>query len=207
MDQVADIVDTGIDYVGIVFAPESPRARTLPEAAELAMEARVAGFTGGIVGVFVNPTLAHVRAVVQGVELDVLQLHGEENAEFVSEVARLRPVWKAVRVRPGVTAAALARTARAYPGVDAILLDGFDPDRRGGTGRAFDPDVAREVVAERPVVWAGGLTAETVAARLGSVRPFAVDVSSGVESAPGVKDVAKLQAFVASVHALDEGRP
>lgn len=199
VEDVHIAVEAGADYLGLVLWPESPRGVDLDRGAALAMEARACGFTGGLVGVFVDATHDDLGRAADACDLDVLQLHGTEDVAAVTRAATLRPVWKAIRVGADHDAATLAGLADATGPVAAILLDTYVPGTVGGTGERFRWDVARELAASREVVLAGGLTSDVVADAITTVGPFAVDVSSGVESRPGVKDPARVRAFLDAV--------
>jgi phosphoribosylanthranilate isomerase len=178
-------VAAGADFIGLNFHPASPRYLA-PEAAR-ALAAAVPAAV--LVGVFVDAPRAHVEDVAGRVGLAALQFHGDEDPEY----CRGWP-WrtiKAIRVRPGDAAASLA--AR-YP-TDYVLLDPFVLGRHGGTGVALDPGAAAGVPPER-LFLAGGLKPETVGAAVRAVRPFAVDVASGVEQEPGRKDHGKIEEFI-----------
>jgi phosphoribosylanthranilate isomerase len=156
-------------------------------------------------GVFVNATADELRRAAERIALDVLQLHGDEPPELAEALRREGfTVWKAVRPRSGDEFAA---AAVLYAGaVDALLVDGFSADARGGTGTAFPwREVAERIAAVAPetaIVAAGGLRPENVARAARILRPDVVDVSSGVESAPGVKDPDAVRAFAAAVRGL-----
>jgi phosphoribosylanthranilate isomerase len=179
-------VEAGADAIGVNFAPGSPRRIALELARRIvaALPAKVIK-----VGVFVDATESELRDTVERVGLGCVQLHGDESPELVA--AFLPHAYKALRVR-GREALALA--AR-YPG-DHILLDAYVPGVAGGTGATFDWTLAAELALIRQVTLAGGLTPANVAAAVREVRPFCVDVASGVESAPGRKDQAKVRAFI-----------
>lgn len=191
------IVSMGADAIGVNFWPKSKRYIALGQAqswlADLADEVTR-------VGVFVNASAAELEAAHASGALDALQLHGDESAEFVSNLlARGLPVFKA----HGGKDDALIAEAAAFPG-QAILLDAYAPVDYGGTGATMDWELGRRVVEEQPqrqVILAGGLTADNVGSAIAQVRPFAVDVASGVESAPGIKDLEKVRAFLAEVFA------
>jgi indole-3-glycerol phosphate synthase len=187
----------GADAIGLVFWPDSRRAVDLATARAIA-EALPPFIPR--VGVFVNPTATEIERAVDAVGLDVVQLHGEETPEFCRGIERR--VVKAVRVGAGFD----ARDALRFEGVAGGLLLDTRVDEasagRGGTGRAFDWALAREVREKaRYLVLAGGLTPENVGRAVASVRPDAVDVSSGVESSPGRKDPERVRAFVRAVRA------
>ena len=181
--------DLGADALGLVFYAGSRRAVSVAQAQ--AVRARLPAFVS-LIGLFVDPQEAEVRAVLDAVHLDGLQFHGDESAEFCSQFNV--PYIKAVRVKPDVDPVV---RVREYPHAAAVLLDAWDPLLVGGTGREFDWSVARRVVDSSPVpvVLAGGLQADNAARAIRDVAPWALDLSSGVESEPGVKDPVKLKAF------------
>jgi len=197
-EDVEAAVAAGADYVGLVLTPSARRV-SVEDAASLALVARSAGFEGGLVGVFIDPSFQELERAALACDLDVLQLHGRESPRDVVQATRLRPVWKTVSVTAEMDADAVAAEAARYEEAEAILLDTGGLPLRGGTGVPFDPASARRVVSERHVLVAGGLTVESVGEVVRALDPFGVDVSSGVESAPGVKDAAKLEAFMAAV--------
>lgn len=181
--------DLGADALGLVFYAGSKRAISLQQAR--AIRESLPAFVS-LIGLFVDPEEAEVRAVLDTVHLDGLQFHGNEQAEFCLRFGV--PYIKAVRVRPDVDP---LQQAAQHPRAAAILLDAWDPHLMGGTGQEFDWTVARDVVEHSavPVVLAGGLRADNAAQAIKDVAPWALDLSSGVESEPGVKDPAKLKAF------------
>jgi len=194
-DDALAAVGAGADAVGFVFYEHSPRRVSLSEAASIIRS--LPPFVAKV-GVFVNPSVDEVRRALGVCGLDTLQFHGEESSEFCAQFGV--KVIKAFRV---ASAAALPGLA-AYA-TDAWLLDSCVPGQRGGTGEQFNWDLA--IAAQslgRPILLAGGLTPANVAAAVGRVRPFGVDVSSGVESAPGRKDPDKMRAFVAAAKGVDE---
>jgi phosphoribosylanthranilate isomerase len=185
--------EAGARYLGVILAPGYRRTVT-PEAARVILD----GLPAHRAGVFVNATADELRRAADAAPLDVLQLHGDESPELAAALrAEGFTVWKAVRPRSGDEFARAA--ARFAGGVDALLVDGFSPDARGGTGTAFD---WAALPAGLAVVAAGGLRPENVAEAAAILRPDVVDVSSGVESAPGEKDPHAVRAFVAAVRAL-----
>jgi phosphoribosylanthranilate isomerase len=179
--------------IGLNFWPSSPRACDPGAAAEIAaaVKRRLE-----VVGVFVNPTLGHLTAIADTVGLTMIQLHGDEGPVFCGEAARRTGcrVIKAARVHSGADIQALA----AFH-VDYHLLDSHVPGRRGGTGETFVWELAALHRGRVPVILSGGLNPENVAGAVAELRPFAVDVASGVESSPGHKDPRKVEAFVAAV--------
>ena len=187
-------VSLGAWAVGLIMWPGSPRAVPPERAAELAgsLKRRCE-----VVGVFVEPTLEQLTAAAEVAQFTILQLHGREGPRFCAEAARRTGcrVIKAARVRSGADIQALA----AYR-TDFHLLDSHQPGSPGGTGEVFDWGL---VAGHRkvPLILAGGLTPENVAAAIAAVRPFAVDVASGVESAPGRKDHERMRRFADAVAA------
>lgn len=178
-------VDAGADYLGVNFHPASPRCVDVDAArAIVAAVGRVP-----VVGVFVDLPRERVAAIAATAGLALLQFHGDEAPDDCR--GWHLPVIKAIAGGPGRDAAVLA----AGYATDYILLDRYVPGQRGGTGVAIDPADARGLDPAR-LFLAGGLRPETVADAVRAVRPFAVDVTSGVESAPGKKDHGKLEAFI-----------
>ncbi|MEX2273495.1 MAG: phosphoribosylanthranilate isomerase [Vicinamibacterales bacterium] len=182
----------GASAIGMVFWPGSPRAIDTATA-----RAIVAALPAGVpaIGVFVNQSAAEINRIIQEAGLFAVQLHGDEPVDMIAQITR-----------PVVRAISLESRARLddLPAHVTVLLDAHDSDRRGGTGRVIDWTAAREIAAARHVVLAGGLTSANVAEAIAAVRPYAVDVSSGVESAPGVKDHRRIEQFVAAVRRAAE---
>lgn len=179
--------------VGLIFYPPSPRRCEFDAALEIAAAVRR---RVELVGVFVNATLEHVVQTAEALELTMIQLHGDEGPAYCAESGRRTgcKVIKAARVRSGADIQALASFH-----TDFHLLDSYAPGLRGGTGETFAWDLARAHGRSVPVILSGGLTAENVADAITAVRPYAVDVASGVEFSPGRKDPAKLTAFAEAV--------
>jgi phosphoribosylanthranilate isomerase len=180
-------VAAGAGAIGFVFWPTSPRFIDPHRARTIA--AMLPPFVTAV-GVFVNQALDYVNGVASLVRLGAVQLHGDETPEFAAAVSR--PVIKALSVGDADT--------RAWPADTTLLLDVHDPVARGGTGRTIDWTVAAHVAARRRILLAGGLTPENVADAIARVRPFGIDVSSGVERAPGTKDHQRLRALFEAVH-------
>lgn len=177
----------GADAIGLVFYPGSPRAVSVEQAA--AIIAALPPFVT-TVGLFVDLERVELQRILGRVPLDLLQFHGNETAEQCEGFNR--PYIKALRVRPGDDVSA---RIGAYPGASGILLDTYVEGVPGGTGEAFDWSLVPPA-AEKPVILAGGLHPENVAAAVARVRPYAVDVSGGVEAGKGIKDAGKISAFV-----------
>lgn len=196
-EDVRAAADAGAAYVGLVLA-ESPRRLEPSDAAALARTAREADVAP--VGVVVDRTADEVEALADRVGLDVVQLHGREPPEACAELREAgREVWKAVRPR---SREELEAAADRYRGaVDALLVEGWSPERAGGTGATFPHAWLEEVRVRRAVgrlVLAGGLDPATVGEAVRRVAPDVVDVSSGVEASPGRKDPERIRAFVAA---------
>jgi phosphoribosylanthranilate isomerase len=186
--------DLGASALGFVFWPRSPRYVDPRD-----VRAILAGVPGVMaVGVFVDQPLDEVRGIARDLDLDAVQLHGTESAEYCLAVGR--PVIKAATVESSD-----GSSVRDVPADALLLLDAHDPLRRGGTGRTIDWDAAAEMARRRPVILSGGLRPDNVSDAISRVRPYAVDVSSGVERHPGEKDPDKLRAFVAAVGAIAPG--
>lgn len=184
-------VKAGADAIGLVFYAPSPRYVDLKTAAELARA--VPPFVT-IVGLFVNADPAQVRETLAAVPIHLLQFHGDEDENYCRQFDR--PYLKAARVKPGMD---LVQYAAGFPSAQAILLDAF-VDGYGGGGKVFDWTLIPADLAV-PIVLSGGLDAGNVAEAIVRVRPAAVDVSSGVEAAKGIKDAEKIRAFVSAVRA------
>lgn len=184
----------GADAIGLVFHDASPRAVTVEAAAEVARA--VPAFVT-VVGLFVDRDPGFVRAVLDRVPLGMLQFHGEEPPAYCAGFGL--PWMRAVRVGPGVD---LVECDHRFSLASALLLDAQVPGLHGGTGTAFDWSLIPPGLG-RPVVLSGGLDAGNVGRAIAAVKPWAVDVSSGVESARGVKDAALVEGFVRSVRDAD----
>jgi phosphoribosylanthranilate isomerase len=197
----------GADYLGLNFYKRSKRHITPAAAKKIAQAVQKTGSKAKLVGVFVNETPERVAQISKAVGLHYAQLHGDETSAEVAQLAKSGvPVIKALRVGPNFRAGAqLSEHKRAK----AILLDGFDPRERGGTGKTFDWHKAAKITGTKPLFLAGGLTPENVAEAIRIAQPYAVDVCSGVESAasPRKKDPAKIAALLKAVHSATQHRP
>ena len=187
-------VELGASSIGVNFVPSSPRCVDVSAGLAIARAVRATGEKVVIVGVVADLTLEAMRALVRDAELDCLQLHGDEPHDTLS--ALLPHAYKATRI---ANAADVAH-ARAYPGKH-LLVDAKVPGVLGGSGTAFDWALVKELATERRLTLAGGLDAGNVGRAIREVRPYCVDVASGVEHAglPGEKDLAKVRAFVEEV--------
>lgn len=185
-------IDSGADFLGFNFYPASPRYITPAKARRIVQKLpkRIA-----VVGVFVNEPEEKMLAIARGVGLKYLQLHGDESPDAVARLRRSFPVIKALRVKRPFRTAQFAR----YGAASALLLDGFHRRLRGGTGKTFDWKIARRAASRARIFVAGGLAPDNVAEAIRTARPYAVDVSSGVETRPGKKDPALLKAFARAV--------
>jgi phosphoribosylanthranilate isomerase len=183
-------VGLGANALGFVFWPDSPRS--VDRDVARAMAAMVPNHVKKV-GVFVDQPAEEIVRTMDEVGLDIAQLHGNETAEFCRGVGRV--VIKAIALNGDgqVDIAAFDRDV-------LLLVDAYDPARRGGTGKTVNWDAARDIAAARPTILAGGLNAANVKLAIRSVRPYGVDVSSGVESSPGVKDPARLRSFFEALH-------
>ncbi len=189
-------IDAGANALGFNFYP--PSARCVSPAQAWRIIRRLPPFVEAV-GVFVDWSPAAVGALARAAGLHTVQLHGDETPAEVAELAATRPVIKAFRARRGFRPEALARYRRAT----AFLLDGFSWHLRGGTGKQFDWRIARRARRYGRIVLAGGLTAANVAQAILEVRPYAIDVCSGVEAKPGKKDPARLRALMHEVESAN----
>lgn len=184
----------GADAIGLVFYERSPRHVGVAQAKQLA--GALPPFVT-IVGLFVNAEAAFVREVLANVPLDLLQFHGDETPEYCAQFNK--PFLKAIRVKAGVN---LLQCASDFRGARGLLLDAHVEGIPGGTGTAFDWALI-PVDLPLPVILSGGLDAGNAAAAIEQVRPYALDVSSGVETSKGIKDAAKIAAFINEVKHID----
>jgi phosphoribosylanthranilate isomerase len=186
-------VKAGADFVGLNFYRGSARYIT-PESAKRIVKDLPKGVD--VVGVFVDEEPAKVLDIARKVGLSRVQLHGDESAEVVAALRRKLPVIKALRVQPAFRPQDLNR----FESANAFLLDGFDKDARGGTGKTFDWKLARQAAKDHRLFLAGGLNSGNVAEAIRVAQPYAVDICSGVESSsPRRKDAAKIAAVMAAV--------
>lgn len=182
-------VETGADAIGLVFYEPSPRAVTIEQAA--AISAQLPPFVT-IVGLFVNAPAEMVKQAIKQVPLSLLQFHGDESPEYCAQFSL--PYIKAVRMQETTD---LAEYATHFAEAAALLLDSYQPGIPGGTGQTFD--WSRITTVDKPLILAGGLTADNVAQAIRQVLPYAVDVSGGVEASKGLKSHNKISAFMREV--------
>ncbi len=189
------VVQAGADAIGLVFYAPSPRAVDITTAQ--AVVAAVPAFVT-VTALFVNPAVDEVQKVLDSVRIDLIQFHGDEEDDFCSQFNR--PYIKAIRVRQ---ASDVVASCLRFPGALAILLDSYKPGVPGGTGETFDWALVPDELT-KPIILAGGLTIANVASAIRQVRPFAVDVSGGVEADKGIKDPGKITAFADEVYRVDQ---
>lgn len=182
--------DAGADAIGFVFYAKSPRAVDVRQARAIIAELPPFVTT---VGLFVNASRCELNEILEVVPLDLLQFHGDETPADCEGFHR--PWIKALRVRPGDD---LEAACQLYAGAQGVLLDTFVVGVPGGTGEAFDWSLVPAGLS-KPVILAGGLSAANVGQAIAQVRPYAVDVSGGVEQSKGIKDAAKIDAFIRAV--------
>jgi phosphoribosylanthranilate isomerase len=182
---LAVAVDLGVNAVGFVLWPQSPRAIDLVSTARL-----IAQLPGSVtpVGVFVNPTVDEVVKAVEIAGIRVAQVHGVTNVESLGHSAW--NLWVAASLN------AKGELVPSVPNGLTVVLDAYDPKRHGGTGQTIDWQAAKKVAAHRLVILAGGLTPDNVGRAVAEVRPHGVDVSSGIEEQPGIKSETLMRAFV-----------
>jgi phosphoribosylanthranilate isomerase len=210
LDDALRCAEAGADLLGLNFYPPSPRYLVLERARLIAagLRAVLGAACPLLVGVFVNADAPAIARILDDVGLDAAQLSGDEPPETLAALDGR--AYKALRPRDAAEALDAARLFAAHaPGderLPALLVDAYHPQLYGGTGETAGEDVARAVLDVLPrVMLAGGLTPANIAARVRAIRPWGVDVASGVERAPGVKDAALVRAFIAAVNHADQG--
>jgi phosphoribosylanthranilate isomerase len=199
-DDAACAVAAGVDALGFIFFPKSPR-NIEPKAAR----AIIAGLPPFVdtVGVFVNETLSRVQEIAASCGLNTIQLHGEETPDYCRELATALPccrLLKAFRIGSHSRAADIAPYGEVVQG---YLLDTFQKDAEGGTGLAFDWNLIERLQLRRPFFLAGGLDCTNIHAALTQVRPYGVDANSGLEDAPGIKNHQKIVSFLAQIRQME----
>lgn len=194
LDDALLATELGATTLGFVFWRKSPRVIDADLVAAISSQLPPHVST---VGVFVDQPVDEIREIAAAAKLSAVQLHGDEPLDYSRQL--LQPVIKAVPVGERFVPESLD----AIPTEITVLLDAHDPIRRGGTGRTIDWTLARKAAARRPLFLSGGLTAENIQEAVTQVRPYGVDLSSGVESAPGVKDPDRLRAFFGALRDSD----
>jgi phosphoribosylanthranilate isomerase len=182
--------EAGADAIGLVFYNKSPRAVSITQAQAIVRELPV---FMTIVGLFVNATFEEITQILAQVPLDRLQFHGEESSAECEQFGK--PYIKALRMKPTIE---IDKFAQCYVRASALLIDSYVPNVKGGTGVTFDWEQLPKTLP-KPVILAGGLTPENIGQAIRTVKPYAVDVSGGVESTKGIKDANKINAFMQEV--------
>lgn len=194
VEDAVDAVDAGADAIGLVFYRKSPRYVEIEKAAAIvkALPAFVS-----VIALVANEDDRRIREIIKRIDPDCLQFHGNEASDVCRRYGKR--YLKAIAMRPGLD---VLKLADDYRDASALLLDAFDPDMKGGTGQVFNWTQV-PAVCPLPIVLAGGLNEGNIEAAIGRVRPFAVDVSSGVEKAKGIKDKIKMMTFINRVSEAD----
>jgi phosphoribosylanthranilate isomerase len=187
-------VELGADAIGLVFYGPSPRNVSIQQAKEIARQ--IPAFVT-VVGLFVNAEASFIDEAISQVQLDLLQFHGDETPEQCDQHGL--PFIKAIRVKTDTN---LVQYAHEFASAKALLLDAYTEGVAGGTGHVFDWNLIPNNLA-MPVILAGGLNVDNVAQAIQQVRPYAVDISGGVESSKGIKDAAKIAAFMQQVNSAE----
>lgn len=190
-EDALNAVEHGADAIGLVFYEPSPRNVEISQAIEIAN--KIPAFVT-VVGLFVNAEPEFVRKVISQVKLDLLQFHGDETQQECASYGL--PFIKAIRVKSDTN---LVQCAKDFSASKGLLLDTFTDGVAGGTGHVFDWNLIPAIL-DKPVILAGGLNAQNVAQAIRQVKPYAVDVSGGVEISKGIKDAAKIAAFMQQVY-------
>jgi phosphoribosylanthranilate isomerase len=190
VEDALSAVNAGADAIGLVFYAPSPRAVSIAQAQQIV--AALPPFIS-VVGLFVNAPQTEIESVLSKVRLDILQYHGDETVHDCEQINL--PYYKAIRVKADTN---LLQYEAEFKSAKALLLDTFSEAAVGGTGQVFDWNLIPKNMT-KPVILAGGLTADNVADAIQQVRPYAVDVSGGVEATKGIKDAAKIAAFMQAV--------
>jgi phosphoribosylanthranilate isomerase len=190
VEDAVSAVNAGADAIGLVFYAPSPRCVSVEQAQKIVSV--IPPFVS-VVGLFVNAPKVEIEAILSKVRLDILQFHGDETSEQCAQIKM--PYYKAIRVKADTN---LVQYAVEFNGAKALLLDAHSDVAFGGTGQTFDWNLIPKNIT-KPIILAGGLTAENVKNAIQQVKPYAVDVSGGVELTKGIKDVAKIAAFMQAV--------
>ncbi len=185
-----DAVEAGADALGFVFYEKSPRAISIEQAA--AITQKLPPFITSV-ALFVDASESYVEQVCQAVDIDLLQFHGQEDDKYCSHFSL--PYYKAIQVHGNMD---IYAASRHYLNARAILLDSYDKNLPGGTGKSFNWDIIPDVLPQ-PIILAGGLHSGNIAQAIDTVNPYAVDVSGGVERHKGVKDGKKIRQFMDAV--------
>lgn len=198
-DEAQAIAAMGVSALGFVAVPQSPRFVPLARLADLTRDLPE---TVERVGVFQDRSVMEIKEWVQAGDLSTVQLHGQESPQFCAQLAQTLPEVKRIKVFRPRHPSDLDSISAYSPVVDCILIDAFHPSQGGGTGRPVDQTLLQGISFPLPWVLAGGLKPETIAATLHILHPDGIDLSSGVERAPGVKDLARVQMLLDELHRL-----
>lgn len=195
IEDIQAAVDSGVDAIGLVFYPPSPRGVNIEQAQ--ALVAHIPAYVQ-VVGLFVNATADEINQVLEHIPLDVLQLHGDETPAQCQQIAQLtkRRWYKAIQVKPEIDIITTIGEYQAV-GASAMLLDAWHPQLKGGTGHAFDWSQFPKL--DLPLILAGGLNPDNIEEAIKTTRAYAVDVSGGVESAKGIKNQPLMKRFMQGV--------
>ncbi|MDI1361540.1 phosphoribosylanthranilate isomerase [Methylotenera sp.] len=191
VEDALSAVEQGADAIGLVFYDQSPRNVSIKQAVEIANH--IPAFVS-VVGLFVNAEPSFINEVISSAKVDLLQFHGDESSEECDSYSL--PFIKAIRVKSDTN---LVQYAKEYSAAKALLLDAYTEGVAGGTGHVFDWNLIPKQLA-KPIILAGGLKADNVAQAIQQVMPYALDVSGGVEASKGIKDAAKIAAFMRQVY-------
>jgi phosphoribosylanthranilate isomerase len=191
VEQAVQAAKLGADAIGLVFYPQSPRNICIKEAQQIVQA--LPAFTT-VVALFVDEQESRIREVLANVAIDCIQFHGHETPQQCRIYAK--PYIKALQVHPNMD---IEQISQQYHDAAGLLLDAYHPDTKGGTGHSFDWDLIPEQ-CDLPIILAGGISVKNAKRAIKIVRPYALDVSSGVETRKGVKDVAKMAAFIKEVN-------
>jgi phosphoribosylanthranilate isomerase len=203
LDDARAAIEAGADLLGFNFYARSPRFIPPENAREIAAQLRADGCRPLLVGVFVNLPLAEVQLILESAQIDLAQLHGDEPVRVVEQLNGSG--FKALRPTSESEAAIEAEQFAPYgPPAPVLLVDAYRKDHYGGTGLTANWSIATRLAQQYPILLAGGLTPENVAEAIRQVRPWGVDVASGVEVSPGKKDAAKMRAFVEQCQGVNE---
>ncbi len=207
IDDAYAALKAGADLLGFNFYAKSPRYIVPEKVCEIAAQIRSDGLTPLLVGVFVNASLEEIRSILEIAQIDLAQLHGDEPVHVVEQLNGRG--FKALRPTSEKEAEIDAEWFAPYgPNAPVLLVDAYRKDHYGGTGHTADWSIATKLAQHYPILLAGGLTPENVAEAIRQVQPWGVDVASGVERAPGKKDIAKMKLFVErAVNGLSHGQP
>jgi len=195
LDDARSAIEAGADLLGFNFYAKSPRYIMPEQAREIAAQIQSGGHGPLLVGVFVNSTLEEIRSILEIAPIDLAQLHGDEPVHVVEQLHGRG--FKALRPKSEAEAEIDAEWFAPHgPNAPVFLVDAYRKDQYGGTGHVADWSIATKLAQQYPILLAGGLTSDNVAEAIRQVRPWGVDVASGVEVSPGKKDVEKMKSFV-----------